>query len=162
MAIVLLTSAFLFNEQAMFGFDSRIFSLNWADHLMLAAGIAQLLLSVGVIAFVLWIQLFDVLELLASGLRLLVAKRVDADQWNNAFYVSLKPAGLLAVPGMLLWVTGVICFYYLEINFYIISYAVGIPAHLLAACLYLPLIVRWFQLWYGSSPADSDEESQRG
>ncbi len=94
-----------------------------------------------------WFLLLPVLEFLGQLLREMLAPRVNREQWNEALYLSLKYAAWLAVPGMILWLAWVIAFYYLRLNFYLISYAVGIPAHILAACVYVPLLYRWFKLW---------------
>ncbi len=96
-----------------------------------------------------WFLTLPLLEWVAWMIRSLVAGKVPASRWDDALYESLRPAAYLALPGAGLWVVWVVGFYYLALDFVILSYAVGIPAHLLAACLYIPLIIRWFRLARG-------------
>lgn len=88
---------------------------------------------------------FEVLERLAKLLRRVFAPNSHPDAWSNAIYNAFRPAIPLGLAGALLWIIWVIAFFELRINFYVISYAVGIPAHLLAACVYFPLIYSWFK-----------------
>ena len=40
------------------------------------------------------------------------------------------------------WVFG---FYEMQMNFYVLSWLIGIPAHILGACVYIPLIYGWYR-----------------
>jgi hypothetical protein len=88
---------------------------------------------------------FEVLERLAKLLRRILSPNSDPDSWNNAIYNAFRPAIPLGLLGALLWIIWVIAFFELEVNFYLISYAIGIPAHLLAAAIYLRILWGWFK-----------------
>lgn len=115
--------------------------------------------GIGLIAVVCWFAFLPVLEFLSRMIHSIVARNTDPKQWDEALYASLKPAALLAIPGMILWFVWVIGFYFLGVNFFVISYAVGIPSHILAACLYVPLLFRWYKLWRSSVPHTDSETS---
>ncbi|PQO39002.1 hypothetical protein C5Y96_03790 [Blastopirellula marina] len=115
--------------------------------------------GIGLIAVVCWFAFVPVLEFLSRTIRSIVARNTDPKQWDEVLYVSLKPAALLAIPGMILWIIWVTGFYFLGANFFVISYAVGIPSHILAACLYVPLLYRWYKLWDRSVPRPDSEAS---
>ena len=100
-----------------------------------------------------WFFALPVLEAVARTIRNVVARDASTDSWDGALYVSLKPAVYLAVPGAILWVLWVVGFYFLQLDFVMISYGVGIPAHVLAACLYVPLLIRWYRLSRTGLPA---------
>ena len=93
-----------------------------------------------------WEFLLPTLATIGRLVRRYVAPHVNEARWDDALYKSLKPAAILAIPGAVLWCVWVLGFYYWKLNFMLLSIAVGVPAHLLAAGLYVPLIVRWFKL----------------
>ena len=99
-----------------------------------------------------WFWLLPLLENVALLIRRVVASRTLRPAWLEALYRSLRPAGFLALPGTVIWALWVVGFYYLKIDFVLISVMAAIPAHLLAACLYLPLLFRWGQLWWQARP----------
>jgi hypothetical protein len=103
------------------------------------------LLFIGAIGLVAMTCTFGILERLARFFRGRFAANSDPEAWNNAIYNAFRPAIPLGLLGALLWIIWVIAFFELKVNFYVISYAVGIPAHLLAACVYLPLLYGWFK-----------------
>lgn len=102
-------------------------------------------LFISAIGFFAMTGAFNALERLAKLLRRIFAANSDPEAWNNAIYNAFRPAIPLGLAGALLWIIWVIAFFELRINFYVISYAVGIPAHLLAACVYLPMLSGWFK-----------------
>lgn len=61
-------------------------------------------------------------------------------------YRSLNSLICVAIPDAALWMVWVFGFYHMHSDFYTISWAVGAPAHLLAACWYVPLVHRWYRL----------------
>lgn len=93
-----------------------------------------------------WFLGLPLIELFSHGLRLLVARTADASVWNRTLYEALRRSPYLAVPGAVLWAVWVFGFYQLRIDIVTISWVVGVPAHLLAAALYFPLICRWCRL----------------
>ncbi len=93
-----------------------------------------------------WFLLVPGLEVLARFVRHLSGRQSTVSQWNEAIYRSLRPAAYLAIPGTILWGIWVAGFYFGQLNFTLLSLAIGVPAHLLAAGLYVPLIVRWYLL----------------
>lgn len=91
---------------------------------------------------------FPALELIARLLRIVFARGADRNAWDEILYRSLNRTIYLAVPGAVLWAIWVVGFYELRWSYHaiVISWAVGVPAHLLAACWYVPLIYQWFRL----------------
>lgn len=120
-----------FNHYAL----ARLTHLHEINFTLLAIG-AALILFLG----------FPVLEAISRVLRFIFGQRADRADWQDALYRSLNRTVYLAIPGAVLWVIWVIGFYEMRANFYTISWAVGVPAHLLAACWYVPLLYRWFRL----------------
>lgn len=104
------------------------------------------LLAISFLVIACWFALLPLLELITWKIQASFAPSDDPARWVGALYSSLKPAGLLAFLGMTLWALWVYGFYYLRVNFFVISYAIGIPIHILAACLYVPLLFRWYKL----------------
>jgi hypothetical protein len=89
---------------------------------------------------------FYLIELLARGLRFLFAPKVSPGAWNHVLYTSLHASIKLVISGAILWAIWVIGFYVLEIDFYVISWLIGVPAHILGACFYVPLLYKWYRL----------------
>ncbi|MBI1247069.1 hypothetical protein GC197_04400 [bacterium] len=152
-AAALLTTAGLLNFGALFSPGFETYWHTPTFWIVLAVD-TILLAGIGLIVAACWFLLLPTLEFLGGLIRAIIAPSVDRGEWQDAIYVSLKPARLLAIPGTILWVIWVIGLFYLNANFFVISYAVGIPAHILAACLYVPLIVRWYRLWRGGDGTD--------
>lgn len=99
-----------------------------------------------VVGLAIWFFGLWILELIARALRAIFAPAKNREAWLNCLYQSLDKAPLLAGIGMLLWLIWTYAFYKLGANFYVISWLVGIPAHLTAAAWYVPLIRRWWRL----------------
>ena len=131
------------------GYDARLKTLVRTMHLV---GIALVFLLS-------WFFALPLLELVGRAIRALVGHRGSLDRWNDALYLSLKPARQLAAAGAILWILWVGAFYVAHFNFVVISFVVGLPAHLLAACVYVPLAVRWFKLARGDAPAPRGDEN---
>jgi hypothetical protein len=74
------------------------------------------------------------------------AHDTDRAGWLDALHKQLTWAPYLALPGAALWAIWVFGVYQLHVDFRLLSWAVGVPAHLLAACLYVPLLYAWYQL----------------
>lgn len=107
--------------------------------------------TVNVVAFVIgvtliWLLGLPILQAIAGSLHILFAKGTDRAAWQAALYRSLNGAVVLAIPGAALWAIWVFAFYQVGVNFYTISWAIGVPAHLLAACWYVPLIHCWYRM----------------
>jgi hypothetical protein len=98
-----------------------------------------------------WYFGMPVLEGISRLLRILFAGGTDSTAWQEVFYQSCARAPYLAIGGAALWFLWVFAFYEIRINFFLISWAVGIPAHVLAACWYVPLIYRWYRLTASSA-----------
>lgn len=97
-------------------------------------------------SLLIWYFALAILEWLSRTFRHLFAGAVDRNAWTNSLYSSLQRAMYLSIAGSMLWAIWVYAFYSLDADFYVISWAVGIPAHLLAACWYIPLFVTWYKL----------------
>lgn len=89
---------------------------------------------------------FRIVERLSSTIQRIVCRNEARQEWDRVLWKALVALpGFIAI-GSLLWTLWVIGFYVMNINFVLISYAVGMPAHVLAACFYVPLIIRWFRI----------------
>jgi hypothetical protein len=117
----------------------------------LPSDLATLCRTVEVLGFVvagtlIWFLGLPILEAIAQLVRILFANGADRTAWQDILYRSLSWAAFLAVPGAALWGMWVFGFYQMDVDFYTISWAIGVPAHLLAACWYLPLMHGWYRL----------------
>lgn len=142
LALVLLVPA-VYNYLA---FDTRAIapgrSPSDAATLYRAANVSAL-----IVGFVLiWFAGLPLLEAVARMLRTVFAQNADRAAWQRVLYQSLNRALALASLGAALWMIWVFALYQIGLNFYAISWALGVPAHLLAACWYLPLIYRWYRI----------------
>lgn len=142
--LVLLPAA-LFNYYA---FDQRVI-LSYP----LAAGVFPPFRIINLLGFlvgslVICCWLLPLLEQIARFMRRALVSQVPERDWLNAFYRSVHPAVFLALPGSVIWALWVIGFYYLKIDFVLISAMAAIPSHVLGACLYVPLLYRWGRLWW--------------
>ncbi len=93
-----------------------------------------------------WLVGLVLLEWTTRCIFTLCAQESRLDAWKHALYGILRRAPVLAVPGGVLWAIWTLAIYRLRWNFYAVSLPVGIIAHFLAACLYVPLGYRWFQI----------------
>lgn len=93
-----------------------------------------------------WFFGMPILEAISRLIRVIFAGGTDRSAWQEVLYRSLNRVPYLAVGGAALWSTWVFGFYEMKGDFYSISWAVGIPAHVLAACWYVPLIHGWYRL----------------
>lgn len=156
-ATFLLTVPGVFNVFCFFAYADPMFRnggpLSLEDLLMLAGCFLETVLVV----LACWFLLLPLVEFIGRRIQSFVAPTSDRELWDDTLYRSLRPMPLLAFFGMLLWLAWVVAFYYLKLNFYVISYAVGIPAHILAACLYVPLLYRWVKLWRSPRPTADAE-----
>lgn len=152
-AIGLLLPAGLFN---FFAFDRFVLREDMPIGLLFAVRIFDIA-AILLIGIVCWFLTVPVLEGVGRFIRHFVGRRASIVAWNDALYRSLKPMGYVAVPGAILWVIWIVGFYFVQGNFFFLSVAVGIPAHLLAAALYIPLFVRWFLLARTTSAKLRDE-----
>lgn len=104
------------------------------------------LLSVCAGGFLIWLFGLGLLERLSLLLRGLIARRSDRAAWQDCLYEALKRAAILSIPGAILWIVWVFAFYRLKMNFFVISWVVGVPAHVLGAAVYVPLLLRWYKV----------------
>jgi hypothetical protein len=123
----------------------------------LPSDLAILYRTVNVLAFfvggsLIWFLGVPLLETTARLVRIVFAHGADRTAWQETLYRSLSWTAFVAIPGAILWVIWVFAFYQKKMNFSTISWAVGIPAHVLAACLYLPLIYGWYRLSASETP----------
>jgi hypothetical protein len=100
-----------------------------------------------VFAFALvWLFGLAALELMARLVRTVLARETIESEWLAVLHKTVSWAPYLAIPGAALWGIWVFGFYQMRINYQSLSWVVGVPAHLLAACWYLPLVHGWYQL----------------
>ena len=97
-------------------------------------------------AIVIWFYGLSILEFIAGLIRRLFASRIDSRVWNAVLYNSLPLAFRLSIAGAGLWIVWVVGFYRLDLPFLLISWPVGILAHILAAVWYITLCIRWYQV----------------
>jgi hypothetical protein len=109
------------------------------------------MLGLVMVAALIWHLGLPGLEALARLLRTVFARGTDRTAWEEALYRSLGWAVYLAIPGAVLWTIWVFAFYRLHADFHALSWAIGVPAHLLGACWYVPLIYRWYRLTVSGS-----------
>ena len=117
----------------------------------LPGDLANLYRMINVLGFIvggslIWFLGVPLLEATSRLIRIVFANGTDRTAWLETLYRSLNRTAFLAIPGAALWVIWVFVFYQKQMNFYTVSWAVGIPSHLLAACVYLPLIHGWYRL----------------
>ena len=103
----------------------------------------SLLIVVGGIA--LWLFGLQLINALSMTIRRLFAPQCSAIAWQEPLERALYRAAILAIPGALLWMAWVFGFYEMQMNFYVLSWLIGIPAHILGACVYIPLIYGWYR-----------------
>ncbi|KAA5546222.1 hypothetical protein FYK55_04855 [Roseiconus nitratireducens] len=93
-----------------------------------------------------WQYGLSFLERISHGIRAVFAGHCRIATWDGVLYQSLESSTVLAIAGAALWFVWVVGFYFVQIDFQTISWWVGVPAHLLAAMLYVPLLYRWYSL----------------
>lgn len=126
-------------------FDARAIAGRLPDDLVVVCRAINLFgFIIGTAAI--WFLGLACLELASNAIRFAFARGISPSAWQENLHRSLGLTVYLAVPCAALWAIWVFGFYEMRVNFRVISWAVGIPAHLLAACLYLPLIYRWYRL----------------
>ncbi len=99
-----------------------------------------------IVGGLIWFLGVPCLEAIARLLRIVFARGADGTAWDEVLYRSLNRTEYLAIPGAVLWTIWVFGIYQTHSDFYTISWTVGVAAHLLAACWYLPLIHGWYRL----------------
>ena len=104
------------------------------------------MLGLGIVAALIWYLGLPCLEAIAQCLRIVFARSADREAWDETLYRSLRTVVYLVVPGAVLWIIWVFGVYQMHGDFYAMSWAIGIPAHLLGACWYVPLAYRWYRL----------------
>ena len=98
------------------------------------------------IATAVWFLGLRLLEIFTVVVHMVLGRKATLANWNAALYEVLLRGPLFAVLGAIVWTIWVVAYYQLNVGFYAISVPVGIAGHLLAACLYVPLLYRWYSL----------------
>jgi hypothetical protein len=111
------------------------------------------LLGMAIAFALIWLVALPGLEVIARLARIVFAREIEPAAWLEVLHKKLTAAPYLAIPGAALWAIWVFGIYQMHLDFHSLSWAVGVPAHILAACLYLPLLFAWYQL--SRSPAHS-------
>jgi len=86
------------------------------------------------------------LELLTGFLHEQLSRGSSRMQWLVALNSTLMTIIPFAIAGAALWCIWVYLFYITGANFYRISVPIGICAHVLAAGIYLQLVIRWWNI----------------
>ncbi|OYP38922.1 hypothetical protein [Rhodopirellula sp. MGV] len=101
----------------------------------------MVLIAIGSLS--LWIWGYPVIEWLSMKLKRLFGPNKDPLAWQDCLHRSARQAFRLSFPAAALWFVWVHIFYRSPENFILLSWLIGIPAHLLAACWYIPLFRSW-------------------
>ncbi len=104
------------------------------------------LVGLVLVVSVVWFFGLTFCELVTGGIHAIVARKSRLEDWKAALYRTLRRAPVLAVPGAALWAIWVAAFYQARLGFFVVSVPVAVAGHLLAACLYVPLIYRWYKM----------------
>lgn len=116
---------------------------NWLQPPVFVLGNSLGFVAIGLFV---WFLGFGTVDRVSSLLHGLVCGNRAHQEWNRTLYLRLiSLPGFVAV-GSLLWILWVVGFYLMGMSFYFISYLVGVPAHILAACFYIPLIMNWYRI----------------
>lgn len=100
-----------------------------------------------------WFFGLTVFEFVTGGFHSIYARNSRLEDWKETLYTILRRIPFFAVPGAVLWAIWVMAIYQLQLGFYFVSIPIGIAAHLLAACVYVPLFYRWYKLERANAPA---------
>lgn len=101
------------------------------------------------IALFVWFPALNILEVAIRFVRKEWAPETQLSEWYSEIYKALRRAPYLAVPGAFLWYIWVEAFYEKSMSF-ALTLMIGAAAHLLAAFLYVPLLLGWYRLYRGT------------
>ena len=93
-----------------------------------------------------WFFALPLFELVSLGCHRLFGRSATLDQWRGELYRVLATATPFAILGTIVWCVWVYAFYFMDMNFFLISVPTGIAAHVLAACVYLRIPFKWWSL----------------
>ena len=153
-ALRLRTAIFILAIPAAYNLIAFAFSPSFHRRVIPMPPFFQIVNCVGfiVVTAVVWWLALPTLELLTTAIHAVLSRRSPLTDWKEALYRSLRSAPLLASFGGLLWIAWIVGFYMFALGFYFVSIPLAISGHVLAACLYVPLIYRWYQLEHSASP----------
>jgi hypothetical protein len=125
-------------------FDTRVISPLPGDlaNFLRAANFVGFAVGGGLV----WYLGLPALEAVARLLRAVFAHRIDRTAWEEVLYQSLGRLLVPAVLGAGLWMIWVFSVYQLQTDFSATSWVLGVLAHALGACWYVPLVHRWYRL----------------
>jgi hypothetical protein len=144
MALVVLLMPGLYNYYC---FDQTVFEagLNWST-LFSNVGRWINLVGIAAIAVFAWLLALPILEFCTRLMHRLFSRNSPLVQWNEALYLIAEQAFHFSLAGAMIWFAWCTGFYRFGFDFYEISIPLGALAHLLAAGLYLQLVLRWYQI----------------
>ena len=127
-------------------FDFAVLSLSGLPgHVIFLYRLANIIaLVAGLVA--LWYLGFPLLEVIAHSIRHVAARHADTDQWMLPFYLTVCSLIGSAAAAALLWAAWIVAIYFAGANFYLASWAAGLPAVMLGVLLCLPMVIRWRDL----------------
>ncbi|MEM9574286.1 MAG: hypothetical protein AAF870_03540 [Pseudomonadota bacterium] len=139
-SIVILLTAGLFNVAffCKLSFGLPVFSM-----------LFNIFINVGgtlIVGFLAWRFAMPAFELLTGYLHDQLSRGSSRVQWFLALNSTLMTTIPFAIAGAALWCIWVYLFYVTGVGFYRISVPIGICAHILAAGIYLPLVIRWWNI----------------
>ncbi|MDG2220901.1 MAG: hypothetical protein P8L85_05950 [Rubripirellula sp.] len=110
------------------------------------ANLTLLCLTVGLI----WIGGLALLERVAAiihwALKRMLGSNSSFERWQAELHLALRRSPTLAFWGAILWIIWCLAIFSFHLDFVTVSLPIGIAAHLLAACLYVPLVYQWYKL----------------
>ena len=133
---------------AIYNFLCFNFSLDVSRIEVPFLGIYRTVNTIGFLVIVasIWFFGLTAFEFITGGIHAIAARKSKLDDWKESLYDILRRAPFFAVPGAVLWTIWVLAFYQIQLDFFTVSVPIGIAAHILAACLYVPLIYRWYKI----------------
>lgn len=93
-----------------------------------------------------WFWGLAILERIAEFIYWALGRNSSREQWQAQLHQALRRSPTFAFLGAILWTIWTMAIYPFQLDFFLVSVPIGIASHLLAACLYLPLFYRWYQL----------------
>lgn len=102
-------------------------------------------IELAMLSVIVWFLGFPLVEFIARLLHRLFSNGRPFQAWMLQLYLRIQKLRGLALAGSLLWIVWVVGFYLIGIPFMMISVPVGILAHVLGACFYVPLFLAWYR-----------------
>lgn len=110
------------------------------------------LLGIVTLTITVWFYGLELIVWAAEKIRAYCAPRVTRADWQRPVTRALGRALRASLMGAAVWFAWNLAYFHWHADFTTVSLVAGIPAHLLAAAVYLPLMLDWFRLVRDASP----------